>query len=244
MFKRLFNVQVLLWLALLLALVGSLRHVAWGFSTLEGGDIVAGYVQAVAVDVGLFSLAVGISQRKRQGRGTFVLWVGVILFAALSTYANMLHGLVFRADIGLDDWGWLDIARPFALSGVLPLLVVYLSEIVGSDVSYQLDLNAKERKRQERLERQMVSKPEDLSAFPYPIGQAQNMATEQARRSKAQALDAMLTLYQDNPNATMTQIGTAIGRSRSTVSNYLTELEQAGRINRNGDGIEVLAIEQ
>lgn len=251
MFKKLFSVQALLWLALLLALVGSLRHVAWGFSTLENGDLYAGYVQAVAVDVGLFSLAIGIQQRRRQGRGTGVLWLGVLVFAGLSTYANLLHGVMFKSGIDLSKWtsnavimGWLDFLRPVLLSGVLPLLVVYLSEVAGSDVQYQSELDAKERKRQEKAERQQASNSERLGTFPYPIGQARDMAVEQARQSKAQALDAMLDIYRADPNTTTSEVGRAIGRSRSTVSNYLTELEQAGRIRRNGDGVEVLAIAQ
>ena len=76
---RLWSVQSLLWLALVLALVGSLRHVAWGFSTLERGDLLAGYVQAVAVDLGMLALALGIQSRKRQARGIRSLWVGVVL---------------------------------------------------------------------------------------------------------------------------------------------------------------------
>jgi hypothetical protein len=240
--KKIFGIQALLWLALVLALVGSLRHVAWGFSTLESGDLVAGYVQAVAVDLGLFALAIGIQQRRRQRRGTGVLWIGVLLFAGLSTYANLLHGVMFKSDIDLSRWtsnvtimSWLDFLRPVLLSGVLPLLVVYLSEIAGSDASYQLDLDAKQRKRH--------AKSEGLDMFPYPVEQAQALATEHARRSKAQALDTMLTLYADNPNATMTEIGAAIGRSRSTVSTYLTELEQGGRVRRNGDGVQVVVAE-
>ena len=104
MFKKLFSIQSLLWLALVLALVGSLRHVAWGFASLESGDLAAGYVQAIAVDLGSLALALGIQQRKRQKRATWVLWAGVAMFSAVSTYANLLHGLTHQADIGLTGW--------------------------------------------------------------------------------------------------------------------------------------------
>jgi hypothetical protein len=91
--KKIFNVQALLWLALILALVGSLRHVAWGFSTLEQGDLTAGYIQAIAVDIGLFALAIGIQQHRKQGRRSIGLWAGVVLFSGVSTYANLLQAL-------------------------------------------------------------------------------------------------------------------------------------------------------
>lgn len=250
MFKKLFSVQTLLWLALLLALVGSLRHVAWGFSTLENGDLYAGYVQAVAVDVGLFSLAIGIQQRRRQGRGTGVLWVGVLVFAGLSTYANLLHGVMFKSDIDLSKWtsnavimGWLDFLRPVLLSGVLPLLVVYLSEVAGSDVQYQSELDARERKRQEQQARQEVSSTTHFDATPEAAERARKAKAAQDELSKTQALDAIVTIYQSNPNAGPTEVAQAIGKSRTTVYAYLDELVQAGRVRKNGDGVEVLAPE-
>lgn len=133
-------VQVGLWLSLLLALIGSLYHVAWSFSTLQAGDLRMGYVQAIAVDVGLAALTIGIQQRRRAGRPTGRLWAGVALFALISTYANLLHGFAHAADdmlIGVPDW--LRVARPWLLSAVLPMLVVYLSEIASEDDTARID---------------------------------------------------------------------------------------------------------
>jgi hypothetical protein len=58
---------------------------------------------------------------------------------------------------------------------------------------------------------------------------------------KQQALDALLDYYRSNPNASLTEAGQAIKRSKGTVSNYLVELEQAGLVHRNGKGVEVIA---
>ena len=129
--RRRFNwINAGVWVALLLALVGSLRHVAWAFSTIEAGDLLAGYVQAVAVDAGLCVLALSIQQRRKQKRGVLVLWGGVSAFSAISIYANYLFGVVHQADIAA---GPLAAWRPVVLSAVLPLLVLYLSEIAGQD---------------------------------------------------------------------------------------------------------------
>jgi hypothetical protein len=103
-----------------------------------------GYIQAVAVDIGLLALALGIQARKRQKRGTRVLWAGVILFTVVSTYANLLHGLFFQSDMALEGWAWLVSLRPLVLSGVLPLPVLYLSEIVGVDVNHPPRLGGRE----------------------------------------------------------------------------------------------------
>lgn len=129
--KKLFRAQNLLWLALALALTGSLTHVAWGFATLEQGNLVLGYIQAIAVDVGLFAIAVGIQQNRAQGRPTGALWGGVFFFSAISTYANLLHGLAFASPLVLPGWEWLVALRPFLLSAVLPILVVYLAEVAA-----------------------------------------------------------------------------------------------------------------
>jgi len=103
--RRMDGVQIVLFLALFLALVGSMKHVAWAFATLESGDMIAGYIQAVAIDVGLFGLAFGIQQRKRERRSTRMLWGGVVLFSAVSTYANLLHGLAFAQPVSLSLGG-------------------------------------------------------------------------------------------------------------------------------------------
>ena len=50
----------------------------------------------------------------------------------------------------------------------------------------------------------------------------------------------LVHFYAENPNATMVEAGEVVGIARQTVSIYLSELEQAGRISRNGDGVEVL----
>lgn len=137
--KKLFQENTLLWLALALALFGSLTHVAWGFSTLEQGNMILGYIQAVAVDVGLFAIAVGIQRARFEQRSTRTLWGGVFFFSGISTYANLLHGLAFSSRLDLPGWEWLVFLRPFLLSAVLPILVVYLAEVAAGRLGRRKD---------------------------------------------------------------------------------------------------------
>jgi uncharacterized protein YoxC len=61
------------------------------------------------------------------------------------------------------------------------------------------------------------------------------------RDAEAQeAIDALLNFYADNPNASQSEAAKAADRSRSWVSMRLSELEEAGTVKRNGDGVEVL----
>lgn len=67
-----------------------------------------------------------------------------------------------------------------------------------------------------------------------------NAVNAERLNDKQQALNALLNFYRSNPKATLNEAGEAIERSKGTVSNYLNELEQAGLVHRNGQGVEVL----
>jgi len=249
MTKKLNPTTAILWLALLLALVGSLRHVAWGFATLERGDALAGYVQAIAVDIGLFAIALGIQQRRRQKRSTLALWAGAIGFAGISTYANLLHGLAWQTDIGLPEWRWLVALRPFLLSGVLPILVLYLTEIAGDDANYAMREAEKETRRleRERLPATQAGQPatqagRSNASTANPASPPDTLALARDTRAAlaGQAAAHLLTFYAGHPHATQAEAGAAVGRSRQWVGAQLADLEQAGVIERNGDGIQVI----
>jgi hypothetical protein len=226
-----FSVQSLLWLALLLALAGSLRHVAHTFTSIDA-NVAWGWVQAVAVDAGLFALAIGVTQRRRVGRATLALWGGVVLFSAISIYANLAYGLAYTS--ALPDW--VTVTRPYVLAGALPVLVLYLAEIAGGDVSYAIAEAEKERKRQERQaerERQQDVSIANVSELPDTLA----LARETRRRQAEQAVSHLVAFYGDNPTATQAEAGMAVARSRQWVSGQLARLEQAGVIERNGNGV-------
>lgn len=64
----------------------------------------------------------------------------------------------------------------------------------------------------------------------------------QARKNiQDSRLDSLLTLYLDNPNMGVTEAARTLNISRQTVYTYLEQLQQSGRIHRNGHGIEVIS---
>lgn len=263
MIGRMWSAQTLLWLALVLALVGSLRHVAWGFSTLEQGDLLAGYIQAIAVDLGLFALALGIQNRKRHTRSTRWLWAGVLLFSAVSTYANLLHGLYFQTDLGLQSWHWLVSIRPVILSGVLPLLVVYLSEVAGDDVNHLARLAEREARKEAR-QAQTLPEPTGMAAGQVApntcpgdqlrvqstsvvdddaLALARTVKAEQDAQAKAERVGKLLALCASTPDIGVTELAAQLGVSRTAVYGYVKELTESGRLTKNGKGWEVLTID-
>lgn len=71
-------------------------------------------------------------------------------------------------------------------------------------------------------------------------GNALDKANEQRRTAKMNALNEMIEVFRHDPNASLRTVGKQIGRSPSTVSSWLDELESAGTIHRNGQGVEIL----
>ena len=65
----------------------------------------------------------------------------------------------------------------------------------------------------------------------------------QARRSgKDQALTGLLTFYSLNPGAPYSAAGEAVGRSKPWVVGAVRELKAAGKVRKNGHGVEVVEL--
>lgn len=62
---------------------------------------------------------------------------------------------------------------------------------------------------------------------------------ERRRAAKERLLDDVLRYLDGHQDASLADIGRHIGRSKSTAGNYVDELQQAGRLYRNGHGWEV-----
>lgn len=152
--KPIISSQTFLRFSLIFVLIGSLRHVAWGFSTLENSgswSLFWGYFQAIAIDLVVIALAYGIEQRKKATLPTGWYWVGIVGFVLVSTYANLLYGLVFSIKvIPSKDWPqlglWMVNLKPFVLSGVLPIMLVYISHITAGSQAGSVTVNRPELK--------------------------------------------------------------------------------------------------
>ncbi len=59
--------------------------------------------------------------------------------------------------------------------------------------------------------------------------------------TKLEAMERLLNLFADDPHATYEQVGTAIGRSKTTVANYMRELREQGRVQvSDEEGVRVI----
>ncbi|RME79665.1 MAG: hypothetical protein D6784_00395 [Chloroflexi bacterium] len=215
--KRITNVQNLLWASLLLALAGSLRHLAATFASIDGNELL-GWLQAVAIDAGLFALAYSIRQRKAARRSTKPLWFGVTLFSGISIYGNLSYGLL--AENGTLP-AWIAVSRPYILAGSLPVLVLFLSELLSDDRQHAAEIAQREA-------RKAAKKAESDSKFPadLEVANAARFANKEAKKQR------LAELYQQWPGGTVTEYAKLLGVSRATVRNYASELGLA--IGTNG----------
>lgn len=60
------------------------------------------------------------------------------------------------------------------------------------------------------------------------------------RKVSTVKIDGLLDIYKGDPLTTPTQAARALELSRQTIYTYLDNLEQTGRIRRNGHGVEVI----
>lgn len=226
--RKIFDIQNLFWLALLLALAGSLKHLAAVFASIDGNQAM-GWLQALAIDAGLFALAYSIRIRKTDKRSVKPLWFGVVLFSVISIYGNYAYGVV--STVGQLPW-WIEASKPIVLAASLPILVLFLSELISDDRQHAQAEADREAKRLARKEARETEQEFNLDTL--------TLANEVRKRDRDGAVEALLNLLRENPNITHSAAGRKIGRAKSTVSLYLSQLEGDGVIHKNGNGWKVV----
>jgi len=228
-FLTLFNVHFLLWLALALALAGSLRHLAATYASIDNNHFF-GVVQAIAIDCGLFALAFSIRQRKTAKRTIKPLWVGLVIFTGISIYGNLSFGL-FATTGTLPVW--IAVSRPYVLAGSLPILVLFLSELLSDDRQHAQKEAAKEAKRATH-----ASKIEELhikNAMPIEDARIAKQARIATRRQHV----ARLAGEGLHPAAILNAIGGQYNiKDVRTIKTDLQTVAINGNGNGNGNGVK------
>jgi hypothetical protein len=141
-------INYVLWLAFILAMAASIRHLAWTFGTVEHpGWEWFGWVPAIAIDTGLAALAYTIQQRKRAKRSVAILWGGVAGFAAVSALANLYHALAVE-EVAVFA-GWIVYAKAIVLSATLPVAYIFLGEIISGDDATVAERSERQSEREQ-----------------------------------------------------------------------------------------------
>ncbi len=125
--------------------------------------------------------------------------------------------------------------RPLLLSGVLPLLVIYLTEVVSEKREMSIVAEERERRRIQRTHQRVQQDDTDDA-----LARLREQARVQREQRKKEVMDRLVQILSEAPNTPVTAIAEQLNISRTTVYNYLRELEEAGRIRRNGS-VHVMA---
>ena len=235
-----------LWLAYVLVLVASVTHVARAFASLENsGEAWAGWMAAAGLDLGLAVLARAAAlagARRLPGAGR--LRAGLVVFALLSSLANLDHALGVLAPAGSPDpwvaWaaaGMYGRFRLVLLSATLPGLVVLLAH--AAEVLARLDLGGPAGAQEATTGSAAVLSagrvvgggPVTVTRHrPLPAGLEASPAGAAAQLRQAQLLD----LVRNDPTISARSLATRLEIHRTTVALDLSRLTEAGALVRQG----------
>ncbi len=213
---------------------------------------IIGYVAAFGIEAAVVSLSLRIGELRRTKQSTgFFLFV-LIAVVVVSAVANIAEGFTAVQDeaLTLATVRTLDPVQAFiglSATGLVSLIVLALAEILGTDVETAVKQADKERKRPTTgktikaetavlAEEPQADEGEEMNR----LERARAVKAEKDAVSRAEALELLLGFVAEHPDASLSRIGRHINRSKSTVANYVQELQDAGQLRRNGEGWERL----
>ncbi|MFC2016029.1 hypothetical protein ACFLUM_03765, partial [Chloroflexota bacterium] len=186
-------------------------------------------------------------------------WIAIALGAA---YMVATVGLV----VVLEVWPWLSTYAP-ALFPLLAVVGTVNLAIIAQQERREASIEAQKAEQRATQRARRLSKKTSKTAVQEasrqlagtalvnaqdPVQYAQNTVMDTGgmpnldavnvsrQKRKAQLLDTLLDIYRNDPSAGATGISRQLGIGRSTVYHYQAELQAAGKVRKNGHGVEVL----
>ncbi len=214
---------------------------------------VIGYVAAFGIEAAVVSLSLRIGELRRSKQSSIFFLFVLIAVVVVSAVANIAEGFtaVQGEQLTSQTIRQLDAIQAFiglAATGLISLIVLALAEILGTDVETAVKQAERERKRApvnvaKSAETAVQAEASDStnSETAASIERARAAKAEKDAVNKTEAMDILLHYVDENPDASLSRIGQHIDRSKATVANYVRELEQNGRLQRNGQGWQVLS---
>ena len=257
--------RIIAWLTGLLTLLLALFSFILSFNALT--DLAAQHGISVPmlfpliVEAGVVIFSLNALYRSLQGESAKVQWILIIGSSLLAGVFNVLHArtdLVSRTIAAMPSLflllsfetflGQVKLAvrRAQIVQGVEQLAILVqdhqatLQQLETDEQRLLTELATLEAEANSLRSEISRLRQEKRTAEAFNLGTLDAANTVRAK-GKAQALVALLDFYAQHPQASLNEAGEAIGRSKSTVSNYLEALETAGRIRRDGQGVEVLS---
>lgn len=204
-----------------------------------------GYLSAGGIELSIVGLSLRIGELRKSNVNPKFLVSTLIAVVVVSALANISEGFAvkFGEPLTLANLGQLDIVQAIvsvAATGLISLVTLALSEIVGSDVSAAVKIASKQSKAltstsprpADEVARKM-SIPAEAGTELSTLEQARAVKGDLDAQAKAAAISRLLDYLQTHPEACVSELAKVIGRSRTTLYSYLAELETAGKVQRN-----------
>lgn len=201
-----------------------------------------GYICALGIEMSIVSLSLRIGDlRKSQQSTAFFLFV-LVSVVVVSAIANVSEGFstMYQEQLTLSNVRQLDFVQSLigvTSTGLISLIVLALAEIVGTDVTQTVKLVEKERNKKVSL---TVESGENVTDSET-IETARQAKMLQDSVTRSERLDSIVTALSLNPQMDVTELASQVGVSRQTVYRDLGELQQVGKVHKNGDGWGVTA---
>jgi hypothetical protein len=204
-----------------------------------------GIVTAVTIEsLGLTTTATALelreynrSKRKSDPPAPFALAVGLV-----AVYLMVAIGLTVALDIvpALVDY----------TPALFPALSLTGVTILALRSDHRRRIEAVEADKRKRSERRSSRRSGQRSETMNNNGQGDqsemvnldilNRANAVRKASKQEAMNRLLEHFMHSPNASYSEAGRSVGRSKSWVAGAVSELKMAGRLCKNSNGWEVL----
>jgi uncharacterized protein YerC len=207
-------------IALVSLLAYTLVHTGSTLATYVNPAIV-GYVAAFGIELSIVSLSLRIGElRKSRQNATFFYFV-LVAVVVVSAIANVSEGykVAYGGHLTLDSLSQLDIIETvigLSATGLISLIVLALSEIVGTDVTQTIKLVEKMTKEHDK----QLSVNDNLSS----IDKARQVKDDKIAERRQQVLSL---LRQD---ATEDDIADKLGVSVRTIQRDILALNGNGRV--------------
>lgn len=213
----------------------TVMHLAWPVAI---GIVAAAIIEALGLaSVGTALTLWDYNQNKRKSDPSASTSL-VLALILVGVYFAVATGLTIMLDIS-------DGLATYA-PAIFPALSLVGATVLALRSGHRrrlADIRSVKAERQSRRQnRRKSARQTDNAPATFKASNNGNMdALNVARLANRDArMDALVAYYVDHPRAGPTEAGRAIGVTRQTIHNYLNDLERAGRISRNGDGVVVL----
>lgn len=187
-----------------------------------------GYIAAFGIELAIVSLSLRIGELKRSKQDSrfflFVL-VSVVVVSAIANIAEGFHtntGAVLTI-VNVQSLDPIQAIIGLTATGLISLIVLALSEIIGTDVQAVV-------REQRKIEQKSPKSDTE-------IGQLTAIRTESAEQRRTQ----LLNILRQQPDIALVHIAQQLNVARSTLYRDLETLSDTGHITRDNDKITVVS---